>query len=249
MFIFSFNVGKLKKKKFMILTIALVLIVGFSGAVSAFLRISRDEGLAESADTVPYEKIIVLDAGHGGEDCGAVGVNGVYEKDLNMAVANTVAEMLEKEGYLVVLTRSEDKLLYGEDEDVKGIRKISDLKNRCKIAESYPDSIFVSIHMNSFGDAKYSGLQVYYSTKNEGSGLLATSIQNKARELLQPQNNRTTKPGKGIYVLENIPNDAVLVECGFLTNEEECKKLSEKEYQKQLSFSIVCGIIEYVKNE
>ena len=249
MFIFSFNVGKLRKKKFLLLTVALVLIVGLSGTVSAFSRISRNEDLAQSTDSLPFEKIIILDAGHGGEDCGAVGVSGVYEKDLNMAVANTVAEMLEKEGYLVVLTRSEDKLLYGEDEDVKGIRKISDLKNRCKIAESYPDSIFVSIHMNSFGDAKYSGLQVYYSTKNEGSGILATSIQNKVRELLQPNNNRKTKPGNGIYVLENIPNDAVLIECGFLTNAEECKNLSEKEYQKQLSFSIVCGIIEYVKSE
>ena len=247
MFVFAFNVGKLRRRSF-VLAIVIILIVAFSTIVSVHSLSMISKNDAVDAAGVPYKKLIILDAGHGGEDCGAVGVSGVFEKDLNLAVAKTVGSLLEKEGYLVVYTRSEDKLLYGENENIKGIRKISDLKNRCKIAESYPDSIFVSIHMKSFGDSQYSGLQVYYSTKNSESGVLASSIQNKVKELLQPENNRATKPGKDIYVLENISTDAVLIECGFLTNDEECKKLSEKEYQNRLSFSIVCGIIEYVEN-
>ena len=99
--------------------------------------------------------------------------------------------------------------------------------------------------MNSFQNSKYSGLQVYYSENNENSKILASRIQSSVKNELQNSNNRKIKTGNGMYVLENINNSGVLIECGFLTNAEECKKLSEKEYQKQLSLAIVCGIIEY----
>ena len=154
--------------------------------------------------------------------------------------------MLEEKGYIIVYTRTDDRLLYTDEENIKGIRKISDLKNRVKVAERYPNSLYVSIHMNSFGDSKYSGLQVYHSDK-EASNLLANTIQNRVKNDLQPENNRVVKKGKDMYILENIENTAVLIECGFLTNKNECEKLSEKEYQKQLCFAIVCGIIEYME--
>ena len=100
--------------------------------------------------------------------------------------------------------------------------------------------------MNSFGNEKYSGLHVYYAPESRESEVLAQTIQNRVRDDVQPNNNRVPKPGKNIYLLENLENTAVLVECGFLTNKAECEKLSEKEYQKELSFAIVCGIIEYM---
>ena len=100
--------------------------------------------------------------------------------------------------------------------------------------------------MNTFGDSQYSGLQVYYSENNQDSQALAEAIQSNVRKEVQPSNNRKIKPGKSIYVLENVENTAVLIECGFLSNTEEAEKLSEKEYQKLLSFSIICGIIEYM---
>ena len=248
MFVLSFSVQKARRRA-LFLGAALCLIVLLSGIVSVVSHIYREVQASSFASTSPYEKIVVIDAGHGGEDSGAVGATGVLEKNLNLEMAFKVGELLEKEGYLVVYTRNEDKLLYGKDEDIKGIRKISDLKNRCKIAESYPDSIFVSLHMNSFGDSRYSGLQVYYSESSEGSARLANSVQSKVRELIQPENKRKIKAGDGIYLLENISGDAILIECGFLTNTEECKKLSEKEYQNRLSFAIVCGIIDYVENK
>ena len=190
--------------------------------------------------------IIIIDAGHGGEDPGAIGVNGKYEKDLNLDIAFIIGEILTERGFSVVYTRSDDRLLYTEEENIKGIRKISDLKNRCKIAAEYPNAMFVSIHMNSYGKAQYSGLQVYFSENNEYSKILASSIQSSVKNELQPQNKRVIKPGKDIYLLENISNVCALIECGFLTNPLECQKISEKEYQKQLSLSIVCGIINYI---
>ena len=225
-------------------TIIVALIVLSSLIFSFFAKIYRDD--REYVEVISDEKIIIVDAGHGGEDAGATGINGVHEKDLNLQMALTLGEMLTGKGYTVVYTRTEDKMLYREDENIKGIRKISDLKNRGLIAKEYPNAIFLSIHMNSFGDKKYSGLQVYYSTSNDSSMILANSIQTSVKKELQPSNNRKIKEGKGIYLLENISNTAVLIECGFLSNSDEAEKLSQKEYQKILSFSIVCGIIEYM---
>ncbi len=230
------------------LKIALVFILLVAVSVGAVSKIYRKELFIEANTGISNDKIIILDAGHGGEDCGAIGDNGVYEKDLNLSVTLEIGKQLMEAGYVVVYTRTDDRLLYGPDEDIKGIRKISDLKNRCKVAARYPDSIFVSIHMNSFASSKYSGLQVYYSEENPESREIAVSIQDEVRDTLQPQNNRVIKKGDNIYVLEHVTNPAVLIECGFLTNPEECLKLSQKEYQKSLSFAIVCGIIDYVEN-
>lgn len=231
------------------ISILLALVVMVSSSIGIFTKIYGLDLSIVQADSVPKDKIVVIDAGHGGEDPGAIGCNGIYEKELNLEMAMTVGATLEEKGYIVVYTRTDDRLLYTEEENIKGIRKISDLKNRCKFANRYPESTFISIHMNSFGDGRYSGLQVYYSTQNEDSRVLADKIQTSVARDLQKDNNRVIKPSNGMYLLDNISNTAVLIECGFLTNQEECEKLSKKEYQKELSFSIVCGIIEYIEGK
>ena len=229
-------------------SIAILLVFSIALTRLAVKYCHGEELYISAAGTPSTEKIVILDAGHGGEDCGAIGYTGVYEKDINLNVAMIMGEELKKQGYAVVYTRTDDKLLYKDEENIKGIRKISDLKNRCAVAKSYPTAIFISIHMNSFGDERYSGLQVYYSETNAESKVLAEGIQKGVREGLQTSNKRTVKGGKGLYILENVDNPAVLVECGFLSNKAECVNLSEKEYQKQLSFLIVCAIIEYMEN-
>lgn len=241
-----FNAKKYKRLFAAIKVIALVFAVLLVSNVFIGAYTNSDS-YAAALQLESERRLIIIDAGHGGEDPGAVGVTGDYEKDLNLAIAKEIGDILISRGYAVLYTRTEDKLLYTDEENVKGIRKISDLKNRCKIAAEYPEATFISIHMNSYASSKYSGLQVYYSTKNEESYALARSVQERVKSELQPDNNRKIKEGKSIYVLENIDNTAILIECGFLTNPEECKKLSEKEYQKQLSLSIVYGIIEYVE--
>lgn len=229
-----------------LVSISLAILVVISTVIGVFISMYNKEIFIPTVND-PVGRMVIIDAGHGGEDPGTVGVTGVLEKDLNLQIALEIGAAFENEGYVVVYTRTDDRLLYTEEENIHGIRKISDLKNRCKVAEKYPNAIFISVHMNSFGKSKYSGLQVYYSEKNENSKALADSIQNKVISDLQKNNNRTTKSGKDIYILENISNNAVLIECGFLSNSQECEKLSQKEYQKELSFSIVCGIIEYIE--
>jgi len=229
-----------------LLEACLIFTVIFACTLGVIARL-LSEDLSLQASTEPTKPVIVVDAGHGGEDSGAIGEGSVLEKNLNLEISFLIGEELKSRGYEVVYTRTEDKLLYKPEEDIKGIRKISDLKNRCAIANEYENFIFLSIHMNSFGAEKYSGLQVYYAPDDDYSYRLASGIQKSVKDTLQPSNRRVVKSGKDIYVLENVNGPAVLIECGFLTNAEECKKLCEKEYQKQLSFSIVCGIIDIVE--
>lgn len=238
----------IKASKYILSFVGFLLVLSLSLQISSII-FSNKALYLEEVNAITEKKTVIIDAGHGGEDCGAIGQNGAYEKDLNLAVAFTLGEMLTEKGYAVIYTRTEDKLLYTDEENIKGIRKISDLKNRCKVAKEYPDSVFISIHMNSFTDPKYSGTHVYYSQKNEDSRLLASKVQSSVKETLQKDNNRVIKPGKSMYVLENIDNTAILIECGFLSNPEECEKLSEKEYQKKLCFSIMCAMIEYIENK
>ncbi len=247
--IITINAKKyIKASKLLLYATIFIVILGI--ALQSSSKIFSDQSLyVEEVSAITERNTVIIDAGHGGEDCGTIGKNGAYEKDLNMQVALMLGEMLSEKGYAVVYTRTDDKLLYTEAENIKGIRKISDLKNRCKIAKEYPDSIFISIHMNSFTDSKYSGLQVYYSQNNDSSRQLAEKVQKKVVSTLQKDNTRAIKPGKSMYVLENIDNTAILIECGFLSNPEECEKLSQKEYQKELCFSIMCGMIEYTENK
>lgn len=240
------NIGKLRSVIKAVRIIAFMLVFLLLGGFLVNLYLNSEKYV--SAMFKENEKnLIIIDAGHGGEDPGAIGIDSIYEKDLNLSISKELGAALETNGFAVMYTRTEDKLLYKAEENIKGIRKISDLKNRCKIAAEYPNAIFISIHMNSYGDSKYSGTQVYYSTRNEYGRMLASAIQESVKASVQPNNNRVIKSGEGIYVLENTENVSVLVECGFITNSEECKKLSEKEYQKELSLAIVCGIIKYVE--
>jgi len=239
-------IGKKAFKRIKV-TVTMTLVLSLVALFTYSVVNARGESLAKAAmsSNATQAKTVVIDAGHGGEDCGAVGVSGVYEKDLNLAIANELGTLLEERGYKVIYTRTEDKLLYTEAENIKGLRKISDLKNRVKIANQFPNAIFVSIHMNSYAEAKYSGLQVYYTDGDDKSQRLAGCIQNAVHEELQKDNDRVIKSGRGLYLLDNTDGVSVLVECGFITNPDECARLSEKEYQKQLCLSIVCGIIKY----
>ena len=133
---------------------------------------------------------LIIDAGHGGEDGGTVGANGEFEKNLNLKIAFALRDMALSAGYDVVMTRTEDILLYDRNVDYKGRKKALDLLARVKIAEKYENAVFVSIHMNSFPNEKYSGLQVYYSPNNPLSEMVAKEIQDSARLYLQKENNR-----------------------------------------------------------
>lgn len=192
----------------------------------------------------------IIDPGHGGEDGGCVGTDGTLEKDINLVISLMLADILRLSGCDVIMTRTEDVLLYDRSGDYHGQKKIQDLAARLECAREYPDAFFVSIHMNSYPSQKECGLQVWYSGNDPRSETLATEIQSAARELLMPQNTRKTKlAGSGIYLLNRAVTPAVLVECGFLSNRDECALLCDAEYQKKLALTIAAACIAGADNK
>lgn len=201
-----------------------------------------------SSASYEHEITVILDAGHGGEDGGAVGNGSTYEKDLNLAITLKIGKLLEDNGISVIYTRTEDILLYDTNVDYTNRKKALDLAARVKVAEETPNSIFVSIHMNSFPKTQYKGLQVYYSKNHPDSKALASAIQSGVKSDLQPDNTRKiTEATSRIFLLDRIERPAILIECGFLSNYEECRLLSTEIYQNQLAEIISEEIEKYVE--
>jgi len=192
----------------------------------------------------PAVPVIVLDPGHGGEDGGAVGVAGVVEKDLNLAVALQLAPFLRALGYDVQLTRCEDRAL-SEPAATLRERKASDIHARHAMLEALRDGdLFLSIHMNQFTQASARGTQVFYSPNHPQSAVVAEQIQRSVVQLLQPENHRQIKPaGSSIYLLHRGTRPAVMVECGFISNPGEAERLQDAAYQRQLAFAIAVGVL------
>ena len=232
------------------LLFSMLLVVTALGMIALGQRLSgasRTETDATVASPLP---VIIIDAGHGGEDGGAVGESGVLEKDINLKIAHVLDEMLRSAGYPTVMTRTDDRLLYDPYTDYKGRKKRLDLEARVRIAESQNDAIFVSIHMNAFPQSQYRGLQVYYSEHHPDSARLAEQIQGLAKNLLMTENDRRIKPSGGTsYLLEHIAHPSVLVECGFLSNPEECRMLATEDYQRKLATVLFCAVTDFCESE
>ena len=229
---------------FLLFSLLLLVLLFLYGTISKrlFSPADTDAGTRHSPQIT-----VILDPGHGGEDGGAVGKNGVYEKDLNLSIAKKLSEQLADMNVSVICTRTEDILLYDKTQDYKGKKKILDLAARLKIARDTENPIFISIHMNAFSQTQYSGLQVYYSKNDPRSEELARCIQNAVQKELQPTNTRKIKQAStNIYLLDRITTPAILIECGFLSNPEECALLSTDEYQEALTFLLADVIAEYV---
>lgn len=144
------------------------------------------------------------------------------------------------------MTREEDTGTEKDSEQSISKRKVSDMKERLNIINSNPDAVFVSVHLNKFTTSSAKGAQVFYSKNNEKSKDLAQSIQCAIINQLQQDNSRVIKKGdKSIYLLKNAKIPAVIVECGFLSNQQELSLLKNEEYQNQIAFCVYCGILDY----
>ena len=205
--------------------------------------------VSSTAETEKDSPFLIIDAGHGGEDGGASSENGILEKDLNLQIAQNLSDIAGLFGYKTVMTRTADTMLYdlyNDLDDYTGYRKTYDLRNRLRLAKDMDGKIFLSIHMNKFPESQYNGLQVYYSPNHTDSQKIASFIQSYVRTYLQPENTREIKKAtSSIYLLHRIQSPAVLVECGFLSNPEECAKLTDTQYRCQLAGMIFASAAEW----
>lgn len=214
--------------------------------VFVFLLLFLKNNKNTAVQSGKIENTIILDAGHGGFDGGAVASDGTVEKDINLNVTKHLYSLLGLNDFNVIMTRTTDT---GTEDDSSlpiQSRKISDIHNRLKLINSYDNSIFVSIHLNKFTTSTANGAQVFYSKNHPNSKFLGDKIQKSIVSLIQNNNNRVIKQGtKSTYLLHNAKIPAVIVECGFISNKQELERLKKPEYQKQMAYSVYCGILNY----
>lgn len=205
---------------------------------------SSKSTLETSSIPVNYHTIII-DAGHGFPDGGATANDGTNEESINLAISLKLQKLLEASGSNVILTRSDENGIYDANSKNK---KQSDLKNRVILANNSNSDIFVSIHLNKIDITSCSGWQTFYQKNNDNSKLLAQNIQKNLNESIQKNNKREILSLSGKYIMDNVKVPTVIVECGFLSNDQELQNLKNDNYQENLAWGIYTGIIDYFSN-
>lgn len=214
------------------------LVVTFANVYRTSPLFGKTAGIAENT--------VIIDPGHGSPDGGAVGVDGVIEKDINLSISFKLKSLFQATGYTVIMTRENDNAIYDEGSKTIRKKKATDLHNRLAIVNSHSNAVFISIHQNIYKSSKNSGSVVFYSPNNDNSKVLAQSIQDSIAVMLQPQNTRAVNPAKrNLYILYNAKSPAVMVECGFLSNPAECKLLQDDDYQNKMAFAIFSGTLNF----
>lgn len=217
-----------------ILVVALFLIIPLIGnqAISIF------------SNSLQTNRYVVIDAGHGGVDGGAVSCTGVYESQINLEIALRLEDLMHLLGIRTVMIRDTDRSVYTEGSTIAA-KKVSDINERVRIVNTTPNALFVSIHQNNFQDPRYHGAQVFYNSHPD-SKALAENLQTALRKNLDPSNRRSIKKTSGVFLMEHINCAGVLIECGFLSNQQEEAKLRDSEYQKSICCVITTTVSQYL---
>ena len=210
------------KKRIFLFAIIICLIVFIT------LFSSKDVKIIQTMAVPVTNKIIVVDAGHGKPDSGAENESGISEEAINLKIALKLQKFLESSGAIVLLTRSDENGIYEIDSKTISQKKVSDIKNRVKIANDASADIYVSIHLNKIPQGQF-----------------ADSIQKNLNDIISGENKRETKKLDSIYIMKNVEIPIALVECGFLSNEQEAQKLTQDDYQSKLAWGIYDGIMDY----
>lgn len=236
---------KIGKKSIIAIITAFLIIL----SAMLYLTFMANFSAAEASSMPITQKTVIVDAGHGGDDGGAIGIDGTVEKDINLDIALKLEIILKFYGFNVIMTRTQDVMTCDDGLDSLRKRKISDIHNRFELMRKNPDAIFISVHQNKFEDSSQHGTQVFYSGNDERSKELAEAIQTSVTLTLQRKNDRVVKKsGSGIYLLYHAKIPAVLVECGFISNSDEVKKLKDESYRMKLAILIADGLLKYLSN-
>ncbi len=216
----------------LVIILAIGIAAAGSDAVTAFYQ------------NTPVERqhCIIIDAGHGGVDGGATSCTGVLESHLNLEIALKLEPLLQLLGYETKMIRTTDISIYTQGNTIAS-QKVSDLKERVRIANETEKAIYISIHQNTYPDSRYGGPQVFYG--NSQSAQLAQSLQTNLNNTLGT--HRKSKKGSGVYLLEHMECTGLLLECGFMSNPTEEAKLRDNTYQLQLCAIIASTLSSFTK--
>lgn len=228
------------KRDILLLTLCLCILGG-----AALLGKSRIEPTVSTS--AQSGRVVILDAGHGGEDGGASSAGGDKESDINLDIVLKLESLMAFLGVDTQLTRQDDRSLHSGDARTIREKKISDLKNRVAAINSVPDAFLISVHQNHFTDSRYSGAQVFFNG-GDVSRQWGECTQSVLREVLDAGNDRKAKPmPDGIYLFEHISCPAILVECGFLSNGEEASLLLTDAYQRKVALALAGAYLQEIQ--
>ena len=223
----------------------LAVVIVLSWVIVFFLE---QETPALQPTSVTQASTLILDAGHGGEDGGAVSITGVPESQINLEIVQKMDGILGFYGVSPILLRTEDRSLHDSSASTLREKKVSDLKNRVAMVEGTENGVLLSIHQNMFTNAKYHGAQVFFAP-TQGSQEFAVHTQEVLRQTVDQTNERQAKSiPDTVYLMNHITRPAILVECGFLSNPEEEGKLRSEGYQLQLAAALAGAWLQYEAN-
>ena len=209
--------------------------------VSAVIAVYLDTVAVQTETRMVAASTLVIDPGHGGIDGGAISTDGTKESDINLAIALKLRALAEFVGQGTVMTREDDSWRT----DAASYSEHEDLVHRTEIINAVPNAILFSIHQNCFPTAQPSGAQVLYA-KNEGSDVLGTLTHNNLISCLDPENRRVAEPAsEKLYITAHVRCPAILVECGFMSNNFDVLKLKDDGYQLSLALVLMCSFLQY----
>lgn len=231
----------MKKNPFLLKNILIYL---FVIAVFLVIPLLGNRAVLVYSESLQPKNYVVIDAGHGGIDSGAISCTGAYESHINLQIALKLQDLMHFLGIRTIMIRETDCSIHVEGDTIAA-KKVSDIRERIRIVNTTPNALLVSIHQNNFQDARYSGAQVFYNSLSN-SKILAENLQASFRNNLDAKNKRSTKKISGVYLMERINCPGVLIECGFLSNPTEEIKLQDSKYQNAICCIIACTISQYL---
>ena len=231
------------KKVNLIFAAAIIIIM----IITIFLNLNRTAVTINAEGDEINDKIkILIDPGHGGVDQGASGDMNIGEAPINLAISEKLMSFLEGSGFIVEMTRYDDSGLYSELSGTIRSKKNEDLKNRVELINNSEADLVVSIHLNSFPQKQYYGAHVFYQKNNETvTKLAADTIQDSMKNILDKNNKRVPQIKRDIKIMDDSTVPLILIECGFLSNNEEEKNLVSDDYQEKTAWAIYTGLLRY----
>ncbi|HRC80316.1 MAG TPA: N-acetylmuramoyl-L-alanine amidase [Sedimentibacter sp.] len=230
------------KRLNLIFALALIIIM----LISILTNIKKTVETIDAANKKPDRIKILLDPGHGGIDQGASGDLKIAEAPINLAIAKKLMSFLEGSGFEVEMTRYDDQGLYSDLSGTIRDKKNEDLKNRVDLINKSGADLVISVHLNYFPQKQYYGAHVFYQKSNEAlTKAAAETIQESMKNILDKSNSRVPQPKNGIKIMDDTKVPVILIECGFLSNNDEERKLISDDYQEKTAWAIYAGLLKH----
>ncbi|MDR0326383.1 MAG: N-acetylmuramoyl-L-alanine amidase [Oscillospiraceae bacterium] len=231
---------------FLLLIILIISIAGYALYTPEPARPAHVENPAQPGFFAPYGYTPIIDPGHGGMDPGTESVNGTVEKKINLEISLKTDLLMRFLGLNTVMTRDTDDSIHDPDAVSIYDKKVTDINNRTRLVNETENGVLISIHQNYFDQRQYYGAQVFY--RGDENKAFANVMQDTLRLALDPENHRESKTISNVSLLNNTTKPAILIECGFLSNEEEEALLRSEHYQRKTAMAIAKGFLDYIRS-